>query len=917
MKTTQIDNARLYKSRFNGSDQFYLADPNKVTIKKNGGKRWGVKKEFSLGLEACIESHLHGTPLTDGYGDTGIKGIVLPPIRKSDSKCIWAAIDIDGEVYNNDDIKIDLLKKVQELKLPLVPCFSKSKGLHLYIFFSEWTDAELVIDILHTYLHKLGLPQDTECFPKQAKLKPTDTGNGIMLPFMQGVGNDFIKSFNEKKIITGDLFEFELATGLNEIDAASIKIELPEPKAKTAADNNSIDGEDCGLTKLEILSQIKNKTIKQHPKMGGKYHSWIQVVIAKAIKQGYGDNEILELIKEVHEDKRGLDYTYPGSYQTQIDYARRDTRLNIKNPGDTKILEGSSFNNALNLETITKTYCYVMANDMFNKIGSAEFYQDKQINNFHRHEVFIEKGSLTNKLLSKKGFSKAETFITSAAHPPGLLKITRPGMVPLINKGIVLNIYVPNYLAPKKGDVEFIIEFFIWLIGEDKWKIIEQWLAFMVQCPGIKMKWAVVLVSVVEGVGKGLLARVCSRILGADNVNENANYKHLTNTHNTLLIGTQLLVLNEVSLGDFKSKQEGTNTLKNFVADDVYSCNFKNKPMVKLPNLTNILILSNDERVVGAPQGGRRYFFCNISRTEQEIIQKTDEGFFDKAWKFVDSDAGAAALLHHFENEVKIIDPTIFKKRAPETNDLKELVEQSKHPLQKKLEFDLSRTDDKQKIFDYTWSGLITFDWLNNELHTRDKDETKQFDWGSFGDDAIYKFLSANAAPWNNGDNTRQISINGFKQRFYILDDARCPIKGKSYKDLTPKQIEAIYLNYWTIQKNIGDQGENLEKAKINLETKKTELKQLIEENIKDANIGKTRFNSQFKGLTIDDAYDKLIRGELEVINKTPLDCLREIKNSQKIIDIGIRSPLEIVESFIKDKDEYTPSKPAKWTLNL
>ena len=148
--------------------------------------------------------------------------------------------------------------------------------------------------------------------------------------------------------------------------------------------------------------------------------------------------------------------------------------------------------------------------------------------------------------------------------------------------------------------------------------------------------------------------------MGSDNVNENANYKHLTNTHNTLLIGTQLLVLNEVSLGDFKSKQEGTNTLKNFVADDVYSCNFKNKPMVKLPNLTNIMITSNDERVVGAPQGGRRYFFCKIQKTEEEIIQKTDEGFFQRAWDFVDSDAGAAALLHYFKNEVEIKDPSIF-----------------------------------------------------------------------------------------------------------------------------------------------------------------------------------------------------------------------------------------------------------------
>ena len=255
------------------------------------------------------------------------------------------------------------------------------------------------------------------------------------------------------------------------------------------------------------------------------------------------------------------------------------------------------------------------------------------------------------------------------------------------------------------------------------------------------------------------------------------------------------MVLNEVSLGDFKSKQEGTNTLKNFVGDDVYSCNFKNKPMVKLPNLTNFMLFSNDERVLGAPQGGRRYFFCNIKKTETDIIQKSNEGFYEKAWNFIDSDVGASALLHYFKNEVKIGDPTIFKKRAPETNDLKELIEQSKHPVQKKLEYDLNREDSMgKKIFKDTWCGLATFDWVNEELNaTRTDDLTKEkYSWGSFGDDAIYKFLSANSTPWNNGDNTRQISIRGVRQRLYNLDDTRCPIPGKSYKDLTPKQIEVI-----------------------------------------------------------------------------------------------------------------------------
>ena len=48
------------------------------------------------------------------------------------------------------------------------------------------------------------------------------------------------------------------------------------------------------------------------------------------------------------------------------------------------------------------------------------------------------------------------------------------------------------------------------------------------------------------------------------------------------------------------------------------------------------------------------------------------------------------AKAARLKNEVKIEDLTIFQKRAPQTNDLLELIEQSKHPVIKKLEYDLS-----------------------------------------------------------------------------------------------------------------------------------------------------------------------------------------------------------------------------------
>jgi len=107
-------------------------------------------------------------------------------------------------------------------------------------------------------------------------------------------------------------------------------------------------------------------------------------------------------------------------------------QLNIANPGNTNILNDKSIDEVSKFEELSKTYCYVMANDMFNKIGSADFYQKFQINNFHKHKVFIQKGTIEDKLLASKKFAKAETFITSAKYPPGIITIDRPGIIPLV-----------------------------------------------------------------------------------------------------------------------------------------------------------------------------------------------------------------------------------------------------------------------------------------------------------------------------------------------------------------------------------------------------------------------------------------------------------------------------------------------------
>ena len=96
-----------------------------------------------------------------------------------------------------------------------------------------------------------------------------------MLPFMNGIGNDYIKDFNDDGFITGTQQEFLNALIENKVNADSFKIELPEqsqPKNEKKKDwLSKID--DDGQTKISILMAIKNGTIEEHPDMGGKFPS--------------------------------------------------------------------------------------------------------------------------------------------------------------------------------------------------------------------------------------------------------------------------------------------------------------------------------------------------------------------------------------------------------------------------------------------------------------------------------------------------------------------------------------------------------------------------------------------------------------------------------------------------------------------
>lgn len=135
---------------------------------KQGGKAATDKRRVTVG---DFQRHLEG-----------VQGIGIIPITEENTVSFCA---LDCDVYDLELHKA-VVKAVRDHGLPLVGCRSKSGGLHLFAFFSAPEPANDAINFLNKAKLILGLPEDTEVFPKQAAVTPGAYGNWINLPYYNG-----------------------------------------------------------------------------------------------------------------------------------------------------------------------------------------------------------------------------------------------------------------------------------------------------------------------------------------------------------------------------------------------------------------------------------------------------------------------------------------------------------------------------------------------------------------------------------------------------------------------------------------------------------------------------------------------------------------------------------------------------------
>ena len=165
-------------------------------------------------------------------------------------------------------------------------------------------------------------------------------------------------------------------------------------------------------------------------------------------------------------------------------------------------------------------------------------------------------------------------------------------------------------------------------------KVLLDFLAYNVQSPGSKIRWAV-LIQGGEGCGKGLLAKVMRTVMGEKHV-MSVDPEVLSSPYNDWAYGHALTVLNEIHSKGM-SRYAVENKLKEPIADDKVSLNEKFKGHRQINNRTNYIMFTNFHDALAISANSRRYFVLHSPlQRKKDILKLTRTGHFERMLKMVE-----------------------------------------------------------------------------------------------------------------------------------------------------------------------------------------------------------------------------------------------------------------------------------------
>lgn len=145
--------------------------------------------------------------------------------------------------------------------------------------------------------------------------------------------------------------------------------------------------------------------------------------------------------------------------------------------------------------------------------------------------------------------------------------------------------------------------------NEEYYNYLIQWMAHLIQFPHKKAGVALVMKSK-PGAGKGIVVNKLMNIMGLKYFAQPSDQNDVLGNFNGILKGIMLLYLDELSWGGDKS---AAGKLKKIITETMMSINQKNIATYMIDNYMNTIISSNEDWVIPAIPGERRFFVLQVS----------------------------------------------------------------------------------------------------------------------------------------------------------------------------------------------------------------------------------------------------------------------------------------------------------------
>lgn len=337
----------------------------------------------------------------------------------------------------------------------------------------------------------------------------------------------------------------------------------------------------------------------------------------------------------------------------------------------------------------TKGLCYVAATDEFYRHATQEkfspgaldrYYSSKLMPSDEQLKAAGQQGSIG---AASRPMVKPQDYLLNSIAVPKVYDYVYDPRFPTdtflhhANRPYV-NLYTQNYPEPDRKTSrrcgEMLITHLCNLIEEEEYRqTLLDYMAYIVQFPGKKIRWAV-LIQGVEGCGKTFLAEAMSAVLGNGHVRTVDNAA-IGSAYNDWAYGAQLVNFEEIRVAGH-NRHDVMNVLKPLITNQSININQRYRDSRQVDNTSNYMLFSNHHDALALTKGDRRYFVLKSRMQAKEQVIELGENYFVEMFNMLANSPGG---LRHFLENWTISQRFDADGHAPRTKYMFEMLNDSSH----------------------------------------------------------------------------------------------------------------------------------------------------------------------------------------------------------------------------------------------